>query len=117
MSDSVYVCTLDQLIPNVGVAALLPDQQQAAVFLVVDPASKESTLYAIDNIDPFGKAAVMSRGIIGDHQGVVCVSSPLHHECFSLETGECLEDPSVQLVTYPVRVEDNKVYLTYERAQ
>ena len=32
------------------------------------------------------------------------VSSPLHKQSFSLETGECLDDPTVRLPSYLARV-------------
>ncbi|HEX2213631.1 MAG TPA: nitrite reductase (NAD(P)H) small subunit, partial [Mycobacterium sp.] len=51
-------CRYDFLIPNRGVAVLLPDGVQAALFRLDD-----GTVYAVGNIDPFSGAAVMSRGI------------------------------------------------------
>lgn len=51
----VAVCTLDDLIPGRGVAALLPDGTQAALF--VDRAGQP---YAIANRDPFTGAQVLS---------------------------------------------------------
>ena len=38
-----------------------PRGEQVALFLLDDDA-----LYAVGNIDPFGRAAVMSRGLVGD---------------------------------------------------
>ena len=37
----------------------------------------EGTIHAIDNIDPFSGAAVLSRGIVGDRAGVATVASPV----------------------------------------
>lgn len=54
------VCELSALIPGRGVAALLPDGSQAAVF--VDRAGRP---YAIGNQDPFTGAQVLSRGLVG----------------------------------------------------
>lgn len=49
------VCDLTQLNPGRGVAALLPDGRQAALF-----RDRGGKVYAIDNRDPFGGAAVLS---------------------------------------------------------
>lgn len=64
------VCDLNVLLPGRGVAALLPDGRQAALF-----RDRAGTLYAIDNRDPFGGAAVLSRGLTGTHQGRPFVAS------------------------------------------
>ncbi|MEU0541838.1 nitrite reductase small subunit NirD [Nocardia sp. NPDC005978] len=100
-------CRLDYLIPGRGVAVLLKGGQQAALFLLAD-----GTLYAVGNIDPFGRAAVMSRGIVGDRAGVPVVASPLLKQAFSLIDGRCLDDDGVALPVYAVRVVDGVVALS-----
>lgn len=80
-------CTVDVLQPGRGVAVLLSDADQAALFLLAD-----GTLAAVGNIDPFGRAAVMSRGIVGDRRGEPTVASPLLKQVFSLVDGRCIED-------------------------
>ena len=92
------VCDLTQLVPGRGVAALLPDGRQAALF-----RDRNGTLYAIDNRDPFGGAAVLSRGLTGTHQGRPFVASPLLKQRFDLRTGQCLDDETVRVETYEVR--------------
>jgi nitrite reductase (NADH) small subunit len=96
--DWFAVCELNRLLPGRGVAALLPDGRQAALFR--DRAGK---LYAVDNRDPFGGAAVLSRGLTGSLQGRPFVASPLLKQRFDLETGQCLDDESVRITTYEVR--------------
>ncbi|WP_329339486.1 nitrite reductase small subunit NirD [Streptomyces sp. NBC_00663] len=99
LDDSWFtVCDLNVLLPGRGVAALLPDGRQVALFR--DRAGK---LYAIDNRDPFGGAAVLSRGLTGSVQGRPFVASPLLKQRFDLETGECLDDEAVRITTYEVR--------------
>ncbi|SNX58281.1 nitrite reductase (NADH) small subunit [Streptomyces sp. TLI_55] len=99
LGDSWFtVCDLNVLLPGRGVAALLPDGRQVALFR--DRAGK---LYAIDNRDPFGGAAVLSRGLTGSFQGRPFVASPLLKQRFDLETGECLDDETVRIATYEVR--------------
>ena len=97
-------CRQDYLIPGRGVAVLLKGGRQAALFLLPD-----GTLYAVGNIDPFGRAAVMSRGIVGDRAGLPVVASPLLKQAFSLIDGRCLDDDGVTLPVYAVRVADGVV--------
>ena len=66
----------------------------------------EGTVYALGNVDPFSRAAVLSRGIVGDRAGVPMVASPVYKQAFSLLDGRCLDDPAVSVPTYPVRVVD-----------
>ncbi|WP_432190926.1 nitrite reductase small subunit NirD [Streptomyces sp. bgisy027] len=96
--DWLTICDLTRLLPGRGVAALLPDGGQVALF-----RDRAGQLYAIDNRDPFGGAAVLSRGLTGSHQGRPFVASPLLKQRFDLETGQCLDDESVQITTYEVR--------------
>ncbi|MFF4499705.1 nitrite reductase small subunit NirD [Streptomyces sp. NPDC001401] len=92
------VCDLGALLPGRGVAALLPDGRQVALF-----RDRAGELYAIDNRDPFGGAAVLSRGLTGTHQGRSFVASPLLKQRFDLRSGECLDDETVRVATYEVR--------------
>ncbi|ORM25133.1 nitrite reductase small subunit NirD [Williamsia sp. 1135] len=105
-------CRLGQLVPGRGVAVLLPGGEQVALFLVPDThVAGESgpTLYAVGNIDPFGRAAVMSRGLVGDRSGEPTVASPLLKQVFSLVDGRCLSDENVSLPVYDVRVQANLI--------
>lgn len=105
-SDSRWTsaCALSFLTPNRGVAVLLPGYEQVALFLLDD-----GSLRAVGNIDPFGNAAVMSRGIVGDRKGEPTVASPLLKQVFSLLTGVCLDNESKSLPVYKVRVEQGIV--------
>ncbi|SEF07067.1 nitrite reductase small subunit NirD [Streptomyces sp. Ag109_O5-10] len=99
LSDSWFtVCDLSLLTPGRGVAVLLPDGHQAAVF-----RDRADRLYAIDNRDPFGGAAVLSRGLTGTHRNRPFVASPLLKQRFDLETGACLDDETVRVTAYEVR--------------
>ncbi|MDQ0990796.1 nitrite reductase small subunit NirD [Streptomyces sp. V3I7] len=92
------VCELTALLPGRGVAALLPDGRQAALF-----HDRTGRLYAIDNRDPFTGAAVLSRGLTGTHRGRPYVASPLLKQRFDLADGRCLDDGTVRVATYGVR--------------
>ncbi|MFD8860531.1 nitrite reductase small subunit NirD [Streptomyces vinaceus] len=92
------VCELSELTPGRGVAVLLPDGGQAAVFI-----DRSGRTYAIDNRDPFTGAAVLSRGLVGCAQGRPFVASPLLKQRFDLLSGRCLDDEGAAVRTYPVR--------------
>ncbi|WFB09705.1 nitrite reductase small subunit NirD [Streptomyces sp. LX-29] len=92
------VCALTDLTPGRGVAALLPDGRQVAVFL-----DRAGRAYAIANRDPFTGAYVLSRGLLGSARGRAFVASPLLKQRFDLATGRCLDDASVSVTAYEVR--------------
>ncbi len=92
-------CAYDHLIPGRGVGVLLDDGTQAALFRLDD-----GSVRAVDNVDPFSGAAVLSRGIVGDRGGYLTVQSPHLKQAFSLEDGSCLDDPNVSVPVYPVRI-------------
>ncbi len=98
------VCQFDDLIDNVGVCVLVNDKQ-IAVFRL----SGSSKLYAIDNHDPFSDANVLSRGISGDLKGQPVVASPIYKQHFNLDSGQCLEDESIKIPVYPVRIINGSV--------
>ncbi len=104
MSQWIDVCSIDDLQPDAGVCALVNDKQIAIFYMAEDQA-----VYALDNYDPFGRAYVLSRGMIGDIQGEPMVASPLYKQHFSLKSGICLDDPSVSVATYPVRIHNGRV--------
>lgn len=98
------ICPLERILPNTGVCALVNDRQ-IAVFRV----GEGQDVYAIENYDPFSKAYVLARGIVGDRQGIPKVASPIYKQNFSLLTGECLDDSTVKLQTFLVQVLDGQV--------
>jgi nitrite reductase (NADH) small subunit len=98
------VCSLEQILPHSGVCALVAGQQ-VAIFRVGE------SLYALSNFDPFSKANVLSRGIVGSKGQRLTVASPLLKHKFDLATGEYLEDPSIKLPTYAVKAEHGEVFV------
>ncbi|MET8678548.1 nitrite reductase small subunit NirD [Streptomyces sp. NPDC004647] len=94
------VCDLAHLTPGRGVAALLEDGSQVAVFL-----DRAGSAYAISNRDPFTGAYVLSRGLIGrTADGRPFVASPLLKQRFDLASGRCLDDESVTVPAFAVRL-------------
>ncbi len=97
------VCPLNDIVPDSGVCALIGGRQ-VAVFRVGD-----QQLFALANHDPFSRANVISRGITGDLKGELVVASPVYKQHFRLDTGQCVEDESVCIPTYAVRIRDGIV--------
>ncbi len=111
--DSAWqdVCAPDDILPNMGVAALL-GKRQIALFRVVTGDSDPGGIYAIDNYDANSSANVLSRGIVGDVQGELVVASPIYKHHFSLKTGRCLENEAASVHAYPVRIEEDRVQVS-----
>ena len=98
------ICPTSDLIKNSGVCALLANQEQVALFQVGN-----DTVYAVSNFDPFGKANVLYRGLIGETKGNIYVASPLLKQRFVLTTGACLDDDTLAIKTYQTRITDGKL--------
>jgi nitrite reductase (NADH) small subunit len=97
------VCLLDDLTPDRGVCALV-GHYQVAVFLL-----RDGSLHALSNYDPFSEAYVLSRGIVGSRGDRPTVASPVYKQRFDLVTGTCVDDPSVAVMSFPVRVAEGRV--------
>ena len=91
-------CVIDDVAPGSGLAVSVGDEQIAIV------RTQRGFLAALSNFDPFSKAFVMARGVVGDRAGVPRIASPIYKQSFCLETGECLEDKNVRLAVFPIRV-------------
>ena len=52
---------------------------------------------------------MISRGIVGDKNGVPKIASPIFKQSFNLLTGQCLDDPTVALPIYAVRLRAGQV--------
>jgi nitrite reductase (NADH) small subunit len=100
----VEVCSLDDITPDTGVAALVAGQQVAIVRV-----GDGDEVYAVGNYDPFSHAFVIARGIVGDRGGIPKIASPIFKQSFDLRTGQCLDDPDTRIPSYPVRVRDGRV--------
>ncbi|GAA1086955.1 nitrite reductase small subunit NirD [Nocardiopsis metallicus] len=102
----IHACPKHRLEPGIGLAVLLPDGHQVALF-----TTRDHHLYAVDNLDPHTGATVISRGIVGDRAGEPTVASPMLKHVFSLTTGQSLDAPDVRLNTWPVRVDGENVQI------
>jgi nitrite reductase (NADH) small subunit len=97
------ICALDEILPYTGVAALIGRKQVAVVRVGAD------RVHAIANFDPFSKAFVLARGIVGDAKGVPKIASPVYKQSFDLRSGQCLEDPTVRIPIYDVRIRAGRI--------
>ena len=102
ITEWVDVCALEELVPGRGACALV-GPFQVALFRTADD------VYAVSNFDPFSQAYVLSRGIVGSKGDVAKVASPVFKQSFDLRTGTCLDDPTVSIATFPVRLVAGRV--------
>lgn len=101
------VCAFDELEPDRGVCALVGD-----VAVAVFRCWPTDELYALDNLDPFSAASVLSRGIVGSVGDVPVVASPIFKHRFDLRTGEAVDDPTTSVAVHDVRVLDGRVLVS-----
>jgi len=104
------VCRLAELEVERGATALVHGQA-VAVFRTHD-----DEVYALGNHDPFAKASVLARGIVGTRGEVPFVASPMHKHAFDLRSGRCLDDEHVSVPAYAVRVTDGVVLVGRRRS-
>jgi nitrite reductase (NADH) small subunit len=102
------VCRSADLVPDRGVCALVGDRH-VAVFRL----SGTDELCAVDNVDPFTGASVLSRGLVGsaeiEGEFVAYVASPLRKQRFDLRSGRCLDDDEVRLDVFDATVDGGVV--------
>jgi nitrite reductase (NADH) small subunit len=93
-----FACQLNDILPGTGVCALI-EGRQIALFR----PSAAAEVFAIDNRDPFFAANVLSRGIVGEHEGELWVASPLKKQHFRLRDGHCLENAAMSVQAIPLK--------------
>lgn len=104
----VAVCDLADLVRERGSAALVDGVQMALV------RTHDDRVHAVQQLDPYSGAHVLSRGIVGSRGERATIISPMYKQVFALDTGECLEpagEEPVDLVTWPVRVQGSTVFV------
>jgi nitrite reductase (NADH) large subunit len=94
-------------VPREGGIAVQYGNAQLALF---NFASRGSW-YATQNMCPHKQDMVLARGIIGDQAGTPKVACPLHKKTFALDSGDCLSGEPYALATFPVKVEQDVVYV------
>lgn len=109
ITATVPVCLLGDLLPERPVAALVNGRQVAIVRL------HDDRVFAVGMWDPFARANVMARGLVGSSlvagEDVPVLFSPMYKQAFDLRTGRCLSDPDKALGTWEVVVDDALVFV------
>jgi nitrite reductase (NADH) small subunit len=106
----VPVCTIADLEVERGRAALLHGEQ-IALFLLHD-----GRVHAVQNLDPYSGAHVLSRGIVGTKQDAPTVASPMYKQVFDLRTGVCLDAQGKEaksLRVWPVAIEGDTILVKW----
>lgn len=96
-------------IPKNGGACVKYQDKQIALFNF----ARKGKWYACQNLCPHKMEMVLSRGMIGDQEGIAKVACPMHKKTFSLETGENLNGDLEAIATYPVKIDAGFVYLGF----
>jgi nitrite reductase (NADH) small subunit len=94
-------------IPGNGGGCVKINDEQIAIFHF----ARRNEWYATQNLCPHRRQMALSRGMIGSQEGEPKVACPFHKKTFSLETGECLSGDECAIKTYPVKVEDGRVFI------
>ncbi len=95
--------------PKNGGACVKYKEKQIAVFNF----TRKGEWYACQNLCPHKMEMVLSRGMIGEEDGYAKVACPLHKNTFSLKTGENLNGNLEAITTYPVKIENDFVYIGF----
>lgn len=96
--------------PENGGACVKYKDLQVAVFNF----SRRNEWYACQNMCPHKMQMVLSRGMIGSHQGEPKIACPFHKKTFSLKTGECLNAEECNITVYPIRIENGYVHIGFK---
>jgi len=95
--------------PKDGGVCVKYKDKQIAVFNF----ERQKEWYACQNVCPHKMEMILSRGMLGDDKGIPKLACPMHKKTFSLETGENLNGDLDAIATYPVKIEDNFVYIGF----
>ncbi len=104
----IAVCRIEDLASERGAAALVEGEQLALFRTHTDD------VYAVQQLDPFSGAHVMSRGIVGSRGETPTVASPMYKQVFDLRSGECLDAVGKlpqSLRTWATEVRDGVVHV------
>jgi len=107
-----HACKPEDLVNNSGVCALI-NEHQIALFCIPSSAANDADMkvVATSNWDPIGKANVLYRGLLGTKEDTHFVSSPLYKQRYCLETGRCLDNGEATIAIYPVKLENNSLFV------
>ncbi len=90
-------------VPKDGGATFLYGRHQIAVFNF----AHRNAWYACQNLCPHKQEMVLSRGLLGDIDGIPKVTCPMHKKSFSLEDGKGINEEIYSIQTFKVKVDDD----------
>ena len=106
VSEWFYACDEDQFPENGGLCIQYKD-----LLIAVFKFSRRNEWYATQNLCPHKHQMILSRGMIGSDGDEPKVACPFHKNTFSLKTGKNLNGDLCDIATYPVKIEDKKLYI------
>jgi nitrite reductase (NADH) small subunit len=103
---------------KVGVISDFPENSGACIKyktkqIAVFNFTRTSKWYASQNLCPHKMEMVLSLGMIGNKKDVPKVACPLHKKNFSLEDGSNLAGEDYKIAVYPVKIENENVYIGF----
>ena len=102
-------CRVSDVPANGGVCVKYRESQIALYHF-----ARRGEWYATQNECPHRMQMALSRGMIGTQKDEPKVACPFHKKTFSLVTGECLSGDECSIKTYPVKVEEDKIFIGIE---
>jgi naphthalene 1,2-dioxygenase system ferredoxin subunit len=91
-------------VPEGDVIGCVPDGRDIALYSV------DGVIYATDNVCTHAQAQ-LCEGFLEGHE----IECPLHQGRFDVRTGKALCPPVTEDIrTYPVRIEDGRIYVALE---
>jgi len=99
-------CRMADVPDNGGVCVKYKDTQIALFHF-----ARRNEWYATQNMCPHRHQMALSRGMIGSQNGEPKVACPFHKKTFSLVTGECMSGDDCSIKTYPVKLENDIVFI------
>ena len=103
---------------KVGVISDFPENSGACIKyktkqIAVFKFTRTGKWYASQNLCPHKMEMVISLGMIGNKEDVPKVACPLHKKNFSLEDGSNLAGEDYKIAVYPVKIENENVYIGF----
>lgn len=102
-------CRVEDVPENGGVCVKYGEEQIALFHF-----ARRGEWYASQNQCPHRQQMALSRGMIGTQGPEPKLACPFHKKTFSLVDGRCLSgEDEYSIQVYPVKVEDNVVYIGF----
>jgi nitrite reductase (NADH) small subunit len=107
IQDWVAACQTSD-VPADGGACVLIEGEQIAIFNF----TRRNEWFATQNLCPHKQQMALSRGMIGSQGDEPKVACPFHKKTFSLKDGSCLSGDDFEIKTYPIKVENDTVFVS-----